>query len=76
MKINLQGKELEIVEVDFETHREEWNEYRLLDGGVVRVKLAILHVYRVLDEEGKPSSNRDGTPNFVVTSSTLVATKE
>ncbi|HEY8768420.1 MAG TPA: hypothetical protein VIP09_14355 [Dehalococcoidia bacterium] len=53
-------------EEDFEIVKEDWNEYKLLDGGSVRVKTTIARIFRVLDERGNPAVTDDGDPSVVV----------
>ena len=42
VKLKLVDGEVNGVEQDFEISREEWNEYKLLDGGVIRMKTSVL----------------------------------
>jgi hypothetical protein len=65
-KINVGGQELSAIERDFEIQREEWNAYKLLDGGTVRVKTTAKRICQVVDENGNPAYNADGTPFMVV----------
>jgi len=65
-KLSVGGQELQVVEQDFETVKEDWNEYRLLDGGRIRLKTTVQKVYRILDPAGKPAFTPDGEPNVVV----------
>jgi hypothetical protein len=51
-QIRVDGGIVEVSEEDFEIVREDWNEYRLLDGGTVRVKTTVARIFRVLDEKG------------------------
>lgn len=47
----------EVVEVSFRAGTENWNEYLLDDGTVMRIKLVVTDVYRVIDAhdpEGNP----------------------
>lgn len=56
-KINFQGREVDATEVDFQTRREDWNEYQLMDGTVIKMKLVVSGVFRIeglFDEEGNP----------------------
>jgi len=75
MKLTVNGKEEEVVELDFEIKREDWNEYILLDGGTCRVRLVVSKIFRVLDENGQPTWNQDGSPNFAITSGNMVVSK-
>jgi len=75
MKLTVNGKEQEVSEVDFDIGSEHWNEYKLLDGGTVRVRIVVSKIYRVFDDNGKESWNQDGSPNFAITSTTMVVSK-
>ena len=48
------------VERDFEIEREQWNVYRLLDGGTVRVKTSVQKIYQVVNAEGNPVHDQTG----------------
>lgn len=74
MKRQFGDKVLDVQEIDFEIKREEWNEYTLLDGGRVRVKTIVTNIYRLLDDHGKPKTNPDGSPAFMVLHNTKVVT--
>ena len=65
-KVKAGDQEVSAIEQDFEIGREEWNEYRLLDGGVVRVKTTVNRIYRVVDEQGNSRYNDDGSPMMIV----------
>ena len=71
-QISADGQEFEVVEVDFEVTEEQWNRYKLLDGGEVRLKTTPLKVYRVLDSDRRPSIDQNGDPVFVVNHATQV----
>jgi len=53
-------------EVDFDTVREEWNEYKLKDGTTLKVKLVLIKVVR--------TDNHDqfGDPVYMVNSQNIV----
>jgi len=56
-KINFQGREVDATEVDFQTRKEDWNEYQLMDGTVVKMKLVVSEIFRIegmYDETGNP----------------------
>ena len=72
MKMTINGKLCKVQGVDFEIGREEWNEYKLLDGGVIRVKLVVTRIYQVLDEDGKPVPNQDGSLQYGVQSQVML----
>ncbi len=58
-KINFQGQEQEVdaTEVDFQTRKEDWNEYQLMDGSEIKMKLVVSGIFRIdglYDAEGNP----------------------
>ncbi|MBM3175868.1 MAG: hypothetical protein FJZ93_09155 [Chloroflexi bacterium] len=56
-KMNFQGKDVEATEVRFQIIREDWNEYQLMDGTVLKMKTVVGEVFRledVFDNEGNP----------------------
>jgi len=55
------------VDVDFETVREEWNEYKLKDGTTLKVKLILAGVMRS-EKQYLPN----GDPVYFVTSQNVV----
>jgi hypothetical protein len=64
-----------VSEEDFTIEKEDWNEYRLLDGGTIKVKTTVQRIFRVLDARGKPKIDADGDPEVLVRhSSQVVAT--
>ena len=75
-RINVGGREVNAREEDFEIVREDWNEYRLLDGGSIRVKTTVARIFRVLDDEGRPVYDQDGDPQMVVRHNTQIVAAE
>ena len=71
-KLRVGDREVNVREADFEIVREDWNEYRLLDGGSVRVKTTVARLFHVLDENGGIRYNAEGDPEFMVKHSTQV----
>lgn len=71
-KMEVGGRMVDVIDVDFEVTEEQWNRYRLLDGGEVRLKTTPLKVYRVLDPDGKPAIDNDGDPVCAVKHTTQV----
>jgi len=71
-RMKLGDKEVFVQELQFEIAREDWNEYKLLDGGRVRVKNTVARIFRVVDEEGNPQYNPDGDPELLVRHSSQV----
>lgn len=75
-QINVGGTLLDVIEQDFEIQREDWNEYKLLDGGIIRLKTTVQRIFRVLDDQGKPKYAPDGDPEVVVRHNTQVVAIE
>ena len=76
-KVRLEsGEERDALELDFEIQAEQWNEYKLLDGGRVRLKTSAIKILRVLDTEGNPAYTPDGDPLVWVRHSTYIASSE
>jgi hypothetical protein len=47
-----------LTEIEFQTRKEDWNEYQLMDGTVIKMKLVVSEILRiegVYDEEGNPA---------------------
>ena len=66
VKIKVGNEEVDAIEQQFNIQREEWNEYKLFDGGLVRLKTSIQRIFRVVDSDGNPTHNAQGDPNIVV----------
>jgi len=70
-RINFQGREVDATEVEFQTRKEDWNEYQLMDGSLIKMKLvvsAILRIEGAYDNEGTPLYQIKSTNLPVVTS--------
>ena len=67
VKVKFGELEVDAVESEFEIGREEWNEYKLLDGGTVRLKTTVTRIYRAVDSQGQTRFNADGSPMIAVT---------
>nr|MDO8080990.1 hypothetical protein [Candidatus Freyarchaeota archaeon] len=69
MKLMLpDGKEVNGVEVGFSVVSEKWNEYKLENGKVLKVKPVVLKVYEL--DELDPLT---GEPDYLVRSQTVVS---
>jgi hypothetical protein len=47
-----------LTEVEFQTRKEDWNEYQLMDGTVIKMKLVVSEIFRIegaFDSEGNPA---------------------
>ncbi len=70
-KINFQGREVDATEVEFQTRKEDWNEYQLMDGTVIKMKLVVSQIFRIdgrYDNEGNPTYQIKSTNVAAVTS--------
>ena len=65
-KIKVGDQEFTAIEEQFEVAREEWNEYKLLDGGVIRLKTSVQRIFRIVDEDGNQLYNDVGDPHVIV----------
>lgn len=74
--LEFDGNTMRVREVDFEVASEQWSQYKLLDGGIVRLKTSPLKIFRVLDAQGNPAFHPDGEPNIVVNHATQVVCSE
>lgn len=63
-------------EEEFETVREEWNVYRLLDGGTVRIKATPFKIFRLIDAKGNVLLTPDGDPQVVVRSNVQIVASD
>jgi hypothetical protein len=62
------GRTVEVTELSFRSPGENWNEYLLDDGTVVRMKLVVTEVARV---EGEYDA--DGNPAYLIKSTNVTA---
>jgi hypothetical protein len=66
LTIQVRDSKLDVIEEEFTTVKEDWNEYELSDGTLVRLKTTAQRIFRVLDTDGKPAITPDGEPFLVV----------
>jgi len=69
-KVPYKGREVEAVEVDFQTRKEDWNEYQLMDGSSVKMKMVVSEFFKVPDEY-----DPEGNPVYVVRSQNVLRTR-
>jgi len=62
------GREIEGTVMPFQTGREDWNEYLVEDGSIVRMKLIVTEITR-LDGE----YDAEGNPAYIVMSTNVTA---
>jgi len=56
-KISFQGREVDATEIEFQTRKEDWNEYQLMDGSAIKMKLVVSLIFRIdgmYDDVGNP----------------------
>ena len=68
MRVNYQGRQVEGKPVDFLTRKEDFNEYQLADGKILKIKMVVTRIIK-LDEEKAP----DGNPVYLIQSQNVVA---
>ncbi len=68
MKVPYQGRQAEGKPVDFLTRKEDFNEYQLEDGRVLRIKMVVT---RIIKLEGETAP--DGSPVYLIQSQNVVA---
>jgi len=69
-KIPYKGREVDAIEVDFQTRKEDWNEYQLMDGSTIKMKLVVSDIFRVPDEW-----DNEGNPVYVVRSNNVLVVR-
>ena len=71
LKVRLpDGREIEAMDVDFETVKEDWNEYKLEDGTILKFKTIVSSIVRT--EEYDPMT---GDPVYQVRSTNVLRVK-
>ena len=68
MKVQYQGRQVDGKPVDFLTRKEDFNEYQLTDGKVIRIKMVVTQIIK-LEGEKAP----DGNPVYLIQSQNVVA---
>jgi len=76
IRLKIGDQEHSAIEQPFEIAKEDWNEYRLLDGGTVRVLTNVQKIFRILDDAGKPVTTAEGEPFLFVRHVTQVVASE
>ncbi len=68
MKVPYQGRQVEGKPVEFLARKEDFNEYQLTDGKILRIKMVVTRIIR-LEAETAP----DGSPVYLIQSQNIVA---
>lgn len=66
-RIRVGNQEVEVIPVTFQPSGENWNEYLLSDGTVLKTKMVATEIYRVPD-----AYDEDGNPQYIVKSAQIV----
>ena len=66
VKLPLGSDEVDAYELDYETVKEDWNQYKLTDGRVVRVRVLTSRISQVVDADGNDQFHPDGSPFLLV----------
>jgi hypothetical protein len=68
MKVPYQGRQVEGEPVDFLTRKEDFNEYQLTDGKILRIKMVVTRIVKLAEEKAP-----DGNPIYLIQSQNVVA---
>ncbi len=68
MKVQYQGRQVDGEPVDFLTRKEDFNEYQLADGKVLKIKMVVTRIIRLVEEKAP-----DGSPVYLIQSQNVVA---
>lgn len=67
-KVPFEGKAAEGLDIDFKTIKEEWNEYQVNDGTIIRMKVVVTNIVKLTDKYDK-----EGNPIYLVKSSNVLS---
>lgn len=65
-KVTFQGREIEAVQLEFETVKEGWDKYKLEDGTELKVRTIVSKVFRAKEVD------QQGNLIYVMSSTTLI----
>ena len=69
-RMQWQGEEVDALETRFKVVREDWNEYELEDGTIIRMKPVVAEVLRIVDHW-----DTEGNPVYQVKSANVLMVK-
>jgi hypothetical protein len=72
MKININGQEVEAKEIEVLSSVENWSEYKLSDGNIIKAKVVAVRIIRM---DGLPKLP-DGMPQYQVINHVVVGARE
>lgn len=70
VKFNYQGREVDATSIDFRIGKEDWNEYQLMDGSVLRLRVVLSEIVRIEGEY-----DQDGNPVYVTKSGNVLVVR-
>lgn len=65
-RINIGDRSIEAEDMDFQTAREDWNEYQVEGGHTVRIKLVVSSILKTNERDPQ------GNPVYIVQSTNIV----
>jgi hypothetical protein len=68
MKVPYQGRQVDGEPVDFMTRKEDFNEYQLADGKILRIKMVVTRIVKLVEEKAP-----DGSPVYLIQNQNVVA---
>jgi hypothetical protein len=68
IKVPFQGKTVDGLDMDFKSIKEDWNEYQINDGTIVRMKVVVVNIAKVTDKY-----DNEGNPVYIVKTSNVLA---
>ena len=68
------GKQVKAKELEFNILKEDWSQYALADGTVVKLRTTVMKILQILDDNGMPAMNPDGDPLLFINHKTDVIT--
>jgi len=68
IKIPFEGKTVDGLDMDFKSIKEDWNEYQINDGTIVRMKVVVVNIAKLTDKY-----DNEGNPVYIVKTSNVLA---
>lgn len=68
IKVPFEGKIVEGFEMGFKSINEDWNEYQVNDGTIIRLKVVVTNIAKIADK-----FDQEGNPIYVVKSSNVLS---
>lgn len=65
-RINMGDRSMEAEDMEFQTGKEDWNEYQVEDGFTVRIKLVVSSILKTAERDPQ------GNPVYIVQSTNIV----